>query len=237
MEMITAQLISFMALGLTLLVSWPKKDHFKYIWEGEVPLTFFSVFTIALIIHSYLNLRCGHGELSQRVKYPLAKRKEKIILNEQDRNFILYGALIFLLHTMLLLLPLIPALLISAGISSISGIECITAFSILFVTSLLCRMFGFLVYLVFKKWDWPGFLLTRSFYVSLFFATGLISVHLNPVLLIYDLHKGEKSPATAFLSADAVYIILTILMIGSLTFVNQIMVTRGINRRRHIASG
>jgi hypothetical protein len=236
-EMITAQVISFLTLVLILILSWPKKDHFKYIWQGEGPLTFFGVFVIALVINSYINLRCGHGELSQRVKYPLAKRKEKTITYEQDQNFYSYGVVIFLLHTMLLLLPLIPIFLISAGISGISPIEFITAFLIFFVTSFFCRMFGFMIYLAFKKWDWPGFLLTRCFYICLFLATALFGVHLNPILLIYDLYKGEKPLATGSLSTSTVYIVLIILFIGVLTLVNQIMVARGITRRRDVEAG
>ncbi|MFC1820972.1 hypothetical protein ACFLZG_07825, partial [Thermodesulfobacteriota bacterium] len=101
--------------------------------------------------NSYINLRCGRGEISRRNIYPWSDRK-KIITFEQERFFISYGLLGFSLHTVFLLFPLIPVLLVSASISGIPIQGFTRAFSVLFTTSLLCRMFGFMIHLSFGKW-------------------------------------------------------------------------------------
>ena len=92
-------------------------------------------------MNSYVNLRCGRGEMFQEsLLYKLENRE--IITLEEENDFFSYGLVGFLLHTIFLLLLLLPMLFISAGLSGISLQVLAKALSILFTQSLFETLSG-----------------------------------------------------------------------------------------------
>jgi len=215
------QLNAFIILWLTLALLWPKKGLAYYISFGNAPLTFLAVFVMALTIYSYLGLIFGHKEISS--DGPWSGDNETNLRYKQRPHFILDHFAMPIIQILLLLFPLVPVLLISAGISGLSIQDSLKALCILFMTSLLCYIFGLSVYRVFEKRRFIGFLMTRSFLVCLLFASGFLGAYINPVLLIYGIYKGKEMPIGTSLSSYILYMAITILATAFLTIMNQVI--------------
>ncbi len=220
-----------LVLGSLLMVLWPQKAPFNFIAEHRIPLVFLGIFVAALLIHSYVSLRCGHGEISADDFLARLERKQLITL-EEEYEFLSYGLVGSLLHTLFLLLLMLPPLIASAAISGISLQVFAKAFSILFTTPLLCRMFGFLIYLFCGKWSRIGYVLTRMFFILFIFVTGLFAGFANPILLIHSFHRGEEILTRFPLSAYSLHMIMVTSAILLLTLANQAMVRRNMHKEK-----
>jgi uncharacterized membrane protein len=216
-------------LGLLLIILWPLKAPSHFIEEYRVPLLFPGIFVAALLIHSYVNLRCGLGEMSRDDFISRFERK-KVITLEEEHEFFSYGLVQSLLHTLLLLLLMLPLLIVSTAISGISLPVFAKAFSILFTTSLLCRLFGFLMYLLYGRWSKLGYLWTRMFFIFSIFFTGFFIGSVNPILLIYSFHRGVEIPSGFPMSGYSLYIMIVACAILLLTLANQAMVRRNMHK-------
>jgi hypothetical protein len=218
-------------LGLLLMLLWPQKDLFNFIEEQKIPLNFLGIFGATLLINSYVNLRFGRGEMSPDDFFIGTARKE-VVTFEEEHDFLANGLVEFLLHTLLLLLLLLPILVFSATISSVTPQIFVKAFSILFTSSVLCRMFGFLMYLLCGKRNLVGYLLARIFFISFVFATGFFAAFVNPILLIRSLHRGEEILGRFSMSAYSLHMIIVTSAILFLTLANQAMVRRAMHKER-----
>ena len=218
-------------LGLLLMILWPLKSPSHFIEEYRVPLLFPGIFVAALIINSYVNLRCGRGEMS-RDDFIARLERKKVITLEEEHEYFSYGLVESLLHTLFLLLLTLPLLIVSATISGISLPVFAKALSILFITSLLCRLFGFLMYLFYGRWSKLGYLWTRMFFIFSIFSTGFFAGSLNPILLIYSLHRGGEIPSGFPMSAYSLYIMIVACGIILLTLANQAIVRRTMHKER-----
>lgn len=218
-------------LGVLLMVFWPKKGLFNFIEENEIPLVFLPTFVAALLINSYVNLRCGRGEMYPKdILYKLEGKG--VTTFEEENDFFSYGLVESLLHTMFLLLLLLPMLLVSAGLSGISLQVFAKALSILFTSSLLCRLFGFLMYPCSGKWSLVGYLSIRLFFIFFMFVTVVFAPFANPILLINALYKGEEILSPSPMSTYAVYMMLVTAAILLFTLANQAIVRHNIHRER-----
>ena len=218
-------------IGVVLMVFWPKKGLSNFIGENEIPLVFLPTFVATLLISSYVNLRCGRGEMyPEDILYKL--KSKEITTFEEENDFFSYALVESLLHTMLLLLLLLPMLVVSASLSGISLQVFAKAISILFTSSLLCRLFGFLMYACCGKWSWVGYLSIRLFFIFFMFVTVVFAPFVNPIVLINAFYTGEEILARSPMSTYAIYMMVVTAAILFLTLVNQAMARRNMHREK-----
>ena len=214
-------------LALILLIWTPRKALPVYLNEQVMPLNFLAVFVATLLMNTYVNLRCGRGEIFES---PILVRpeRERLVTFEEERAFFSYGLVEFLFHTILLLMILLPLLLVSAAISAISPRGLFEALSIIFTASFLCRLFGFLMFLSWKNRPRIGYHFARLFFCFFIFATGIFAPYANPILLFYSLYNGRDISAPFSFGPYAFHMIIMTLAILILTLANQLMVRHNV---------
>ena len=153
---LSASFISVVGVSVLLLIFWPHQPLSNFIIIDKIPLVFFLIFSATLIIYSYVNLCCGCGDMIQKGYFTVKYRTDKSTF-EKEIEFFRYGLIEFLLHTLILLLPFLPLLILAASISAVGFMTFIKAVSILYSASLLCRMFGFMVYLFWGRSSTIGY--------------------------------------------------------------------------------
>jgi len=218
-------------IGVLLVALWPQKDLFHYLHGHKIPLTFLGTFVGTLLINSYVNLRCGRGEIFPKNIFSKMVREDVTTL-EEEHEFLSYGFIQAILHVAFFILLAFPLLIFSANISGISFTVFSKALSIMFTASLLCRLFSFLVYLLFGRWSLTGYLSTRIFFVFFFFATGAFAAFVNPILLIYALYKGEEILTGSSMNAYPYYIMIVTAAILMVTLINHAIIKRNIFKER-----
>ncbi len=218
---ISATVYSLVIVSGLVLLFWPREPLLFYIRSGTGPLLFFQTFAATLIILSYLNLRCGRGELI-KADYMYQFQKEKTV-REKENPFLQYGLWVFLVHTFFMLAPFLPPLMLASSISGISPLSFFEALTVLFTAALLSRFFSFLVYLLLGRASVLGYLLIRGFAVFYLFATAGFAPVFNPLRMIHELNKNDPHPE--LYSFYMVASLFSMLILGS---VSALMV------RRHI---
>ena len=218
--MVTATFNSLLIMCGVLLLFWPRQDFFRFMSKNTVPLLSFQIFSAATIILSYAGFRCGRGEIFKRDYYtgPGPERETY----EKERNFFRYTLVEFLLHTLFLMLPMLPLMIISSSISGITPTVFAKSVSTVFAASLLCRLFAFTLYLLWGRSSSAGYLFVRVLAVFFLFATALWVPAVNPIRIIYGLNKGVQS------IADSYSIYMAGVGIASLFFltINHLLVSR-----------
>ncbi|MBW2060908.1 MAG: hypothetical protein JRI95_05015 [Deltaproteobacteria bacterium] len=229
--MLSVSFNSIWILGLILLIFWPTKDLFTYFQGHKIPLNFLGVFVAALLINSYLGLRCGRGEMFAK-DYFSRLGYEGVITLEEEHNFFSYGLAAFILHSIFLLLIVLPLLIVSAAVSGISMSVFFKVLTVLFTASLLCRLFAFLMYLVFGKWSFLGYLLSRGFLIFFLFVTAVFASFINPVFLIYAFYQGQELLPRSSINAYGYYMMIVTCVILLLTLANQVMIRHNKAKRK-----
>ncbi|MEW6187897.1 MAG: hypothetical protein AB1585_19385 [Thermodesulfobacteriota bacterium] len=186
-------LSSLWIMGILLFLSWPYTSLYRYLQDARIPWTFFSTFAGALIIISYINIRCGLGEIIPNIVYARLER-EGVTTREEERDYFSYGLPQTLIHTLTLLLLLLPFLILAGAINGIPWRIFILGLSIIFSASLLCRQVAFLLLLIWGRWRLSGYLGARLFFCFFLFATGFFLPAINPLLLLFNLHFGQRLP-------------------------------------------
>lgn len=203
-------------LALFVVLIWPKGEIFEYLRDQSTPFAFLCTFVCVLLMISYLNLRWGGGEFFKEDDFYLLS-SERFKSFEEERNFFTYGLIGFLLHVCLLILLALPLLIASSAVSGI-GIQAFAkATSVLFGSALLCRMFGFMIYLL-CRYNWIAFNVVRLFFILFFFVSAVFAPFANPIAMIYFLHKHEQILAHYPLNAYLLHMIVvavTILLLSS----------------------
>ncbi|MGD8523044.1 MAG: hypothetical protein PVF56_17990 [Desulfobacterales bacterium] len=220
---LSASFTCVVLISVVLLLVWPRRPISAFIVVNEVPLVYFLVFTAALIISAYLNLCCGCGDMTRRGYY-IIKYRTDLTTYEKEIDFLQYGLIEFLWHTLILLLPFMPLLLLAASISAVSFTIFIAALSILYVVSLFCRMFGFVVYFFWGRMSTVGYIVARSFLVAYLFGTLFFVPFINPIHLLSLLSKDSYGIGLRFVFNMAVLTAIILLLIAA----SHIMVKRHI---------
>jgi len=227
----SAVFTGIMIVSGLLLLFWPRRDLASFIGQNKAPLVFFVIFTVTLIMHAYLNLRCGRGEMIKFKYFPGGRLN--IVTFEKENSFLQYGLIGFLLHILFLLFPFLPLLILSTPISGLSLLTFARACSIIFTAALLCRMFGFIVYFWGGRLSSFGYLLTRVFIAVFLFVTILLAPAINPILVLYGLYDRSDSLQNIGVSAKGDYLLYMItvgLAIGIFTILSQILVKYHIHK-------
>ena len=155
--------------------------------QGKGPSVFFPVMAAALVIYAYVQLRCGRGEI---VKSRFSENYlRQLSTFEQEYSFMEYAFVEFLLHVVFLVLLIIPVLMLATSISGLPFIVLIQGVSVIFTAALLCRLIGFMTYLLWGRGGSIGYLIARVLMCIFLFVTALNLPVVNPVRLLYALDK------------------------------------------------
>ena len=180
---------------------------------------------MTLIVNSYVNLCCGRGEMVQKNRHMVEYYGDKPTY-ETEIGFYRYGMIASLLHTFVLMLPFLPFLSMAAFNSAVSMTTFLMAASVLYTTSLCCRMSGFLVYLFWGRSSTLGYFAARFLMILLVFATLFFAPAINPLQLIYQLNQNPSLSDCSY----AIYMAAVMFAILILILKNNALV------RRHIDS-
>jgi len=221
---------SVVIAGAFLIVFWSRRPLSEFIATGNEPTIFFLIFAATLIVNSYVNLCCGGGDLVRKGYHMINYQPDKPTY-EKEIDFYRYGMIEFLLHTLLLLLPFLPVLSLAAFNSVVSMITFIMAVSVLYTTSLFCRMSGFLVYLSWGRSNTLAYLAARALMIFFVFVTILFAPAINPLQLLYLLNHSPNSRGYPF----AIYMAVVLFAILILILVNHALVKRHINKNSRSA--
>lgn len=212
-------------VGVFLVVFWSRRPLAELMAAGDRPMIFFLIFAATLIVYSYVNLCCGGGELVRRGYHMMIYRTDKPT-HEKEIAFYRYGLIEFFFHTIVLLLPFLPLLSLAAFNSAVSMTPFIMAVSVLFTTSLFCRLTGFLVYLFWGRSSTLGYFTARVIMIFFVFATLFFAPAVNPLRLLYRLNQNPDSSSYLF----AIYIAAVSFAILVLILVSNALVSRHINK-------
>jgi hypothetical protein len=217
-------------MGIILVLTWPFKFLFQYIEGFRIPQTFLGTFVGGLIMVSYLNLRCGLGEIIPNSIFARLER-EGITTFEEERDYLAYEFPHALLHILVFHLLLLPFLILGAAVTGISLQDFVLGLGILLTASLLCRQVSFFLLLILGRWQVSGYLGSRLFYFIFILATVFIAPFLNPVLLLVKLHYGEEVPIGPIITGPSPYFMVALSAILIFSLMNQWLIRRN-NRKR-----
>ena len=212
-------------VGACLVVFWPRRPLPDFIATGNQPTILFLIFAATLIVNSYINLCCGSGDMIRK-GYRIINYQTDKITYEKEISFFRYGMVEFLVHTLILLLPFLPFLSLAGFSSDISMASFIMAISVLYTTSLLCRLSGFLVYLSWGRSSTLGYFAARALMIVFVFATILFAPAANPLQLLYLLNKSTNSVGFPF----GIYMAIVLSAIISLILANNAIVRRHMDK-------
>lgn len=235
-KMLIGTFNSVLIIGALFVAFWPWQDFIEFITGHRIPPLFFAIFTATLVINSYINLRCGAGEMSKRVITYAWQRKE-IVTFEKENDFLQYGLVESVLHTLFLFLPFFPLLILSTAISGISSTTFARAVSIVLTASLLCRLFGFFMYLLWGRsrfFGFFGYILTRVFLIGFIFLTTVFAPTISPIYIIYRFNKSLQSIGLSLMDSYFFYLSTVSGAIVLLIIMNQILIKRHIHKESGI---
>ena len=224
---LSASFMSVVIISVILLICWPAEPLAGFIIVNKTPLAFFLIFGATLIVYSYVNLCCGSGDMIQSGYHIIKYRTDRSTF-EKEINFFRYGLIEFLLHTLFLLLPFLPLLILAASISAVSLVAFVQALFILYTASLLCRMFGFMVYLFWGRLSTLGYFTARAFILIFIFGTFIFAPFINPLQVLYLLNESPSAMGLPFVLYMAIVMFATLLLI----LANHRLVKRHINQEK-----
>jgi uncharacterized membrane protein len=216
-------------VGVFLMVFWSRRPPAEFFAAGRGPTIFFLVFAATLLVYSYVSLCCGGGELVRRGFHMINYGSDKPTY-EKEIAFFRYGLIEFVLHTILLLLPFLPLLSLAAFGSTVSMTTFTMAVSILFAASLLCRMAGFLVYLLWGRSSTLGYFAARLAMIFFVFATLFFAPAVNPLRLLYLLNHNPDRSGHLF----AIYLTAVSVAILALILISNALVNRHRNQKNEL---
>lgn len=193
-------------LSAAMFLFFPYRELFTFIQGHKIPLIFVVTFIGSLYINGYLAVRTGRGEVFSKDYFSQVARAKAVTMEEQS-DFITYGLLSFILHTLLLMFVSLPLLVTAAAISAVTVETFFKALLIIFSASILVRLFCFLIYLILGKTSSIGYVVTRGFYGFFIISTWFYASAINPGKLIFDLHLDKKPLATSSITAYSLYLL------------------------------
>jgi hypothetical protein len=196
-------------LGIILVLTWPYSPLFQYLEIFRIPQAFLSTFVGSLIMVSYINLRCGLGEIIPHSGFAILER-ENLPTSEEERDYLFYGFPQAVLQTLWFHLLMLPFLLVGAAVTGISLPTFTLSLAVVSSASLLCRQISFFLLLLLGRWHSIGYYGSRLFYLLFLGGTAFFVPILNPVLLLYNLHYGERVPIGPILPTTVPYFIVVL---------------------------
>jgi hypothetical protein len=224
-RVLSAGLAGVAIAGAFLILFWPRQPLSDILVTGKEPAVFFLICAVTQIVHAYINLGCGAGDMVRK-GYPMINYTSDPPTYERQIDFYRYGLIEFLLHTLVLLLPFLPLMALAAFISVISWTTFLMALTILFSASLLCRLSGFMVYLFWGRSSTLRYFTARAMMLFFVFITILFAPSVNPLYLLYLLNQGAGGTGHPF----AVYMTVVMTAVILLIWANSALVRRHMNK-------
>jgi len=210
--------------GIVLLAMWPRKPFYHFLEAAYAPLSFFQVSATVAILCSYLSLRCGRGEMVQRDFY--SDFYSELPVFEKERNFFTYGLVGFLLHTAFLVLPYIPILIIAKIVSWVPFTPFAKTVLVLYASALLCRMIGFVLYLLGGRLSYSCYFVARVLFILYLFATTLFYSRLNPLHILYELNKDVNTAGSPLNTSFGYFMAATVIFLCILAYICHFLILR-----------
>lgn len=211
-----------------LVISWPRRPFSEIIAAADEPVTFFLVYSAALIVNSYISLCCGGGDMIRKGYHIISYQPDKPTW-EKEIDFYRYGLVQFVLHTLLLYLPFMPLLAATAFSMAVPGSAVFMAAGVLYTTSLTCRLIGFLIYLWRGRASTLGYFAARLLMILFVFATIFPLPVLNPLRILYRLHHHPTDSGYPFAIFMAVVsFVIFVLILWSSLLVRRYMQKEGL---------
>lgn len=230
--MMKVMLNSVLIVAALVILFWPWQHLFSFVSRRDVPTVFFKIFMATLIITSYINLRCGRGEMVKVDFYTKYYQKEAAT-REKEHEFFRYGFVEFLLHSLILLLPFLPILLLATAISGLSMLTFAQGLYVLFGGSLCCRLFSFSVYLIWGRFSATGYFMARVIMIVFLVISATFAPVANPILILYELNNGLQTVGIESKYIYQWHIAIVAGLIIMLTVVNQLVIHHLIRKEAH----
>lgn len=189
----------------SMILLWPFKGTVYYLVAQTAPLLSFLLALISMTINGAVQLSWGNNEIAPS-EYFDQKKMIKMSLFFSPGTFFHRWVLSSLVHNGFLLLPHIPILLLSASLCAVQWQHFIGVVVLIYIVSFLCRMIGFLFYLVFKEWELVGFLLLRGFMIIIITFTAVKKSFLNPYIVLYDVMLNNANTGILDISSYNLFI-------------------------------
>ena len=213
-------------IALFMFIFWPQKSYYLYFREKDAPINFLVVYLSILLVVSFISLRSGKGEFINQ-DFSERMTRSETTTDDESHGFLSFGLIRAIFQTFCFCLPFIPVLITSAALSEISMTMLWRSFVVLYTSALLCRLMGFLIYLIFGKWNQFGTLISWGVYVTFFVGTGYFAPFANPILLIYHYFRGTKGFFIPEDQTQSLYLIAIASAILVLTLLCSVKIGRG----------
>ena len=228
---ISSQMCSFAFYTVVILtglvvVTWPWQGFVPFMREQRIPYSFPVVFIGLIVISTYLHLRLGRGEIAINRYFIRPQAHQHFVPSEVVYPFGRYALFIFCLHILFWLLPCFPILILATAISGFSLLTFGKAVSIVFTAALLCKLFGFLMYLLWGNTSILGYLFSRIFLAASVYVTGFLVPVINPIRLIFLLDLDRDKLMLSFESAYTVYMLIMLASISILAILAEFLVSK-----------
>ncbi len=205
-----------------LICFWPFKTTFAHISVKGTPLTYPVVFIFSLIWVSHFLLGCRKGETLDK-EIILKYKHKKLLTHEQTLGLFAYCIPGFILHTLFVHLILLPVYIAAAFVSGISYGLFFASLMVLFSSSLVAGMIGFLCYLGFGLWRLAGFVCSRLLFAGFFFLSGLIIPAASPVYILFQIFDRGEFEASLFLDIQLHLTIAAFVLAGLVIFCSLLL--------------
>jgi hypothetical protein len=131
------------------------------------------------------------------------------------------------------MLPVFPPLMLSASISGITAGTFLHALLIVYTACLFCRLFGFLLYLIWGRFRMEGYLLSRLFIILYLFATAVFLPAYSPIRFLYAFNYEMQNGIDYLkLGSYSFYMLTMGLAILSLIFLCHMLIRPHILREK-----
>lgn len=222
---LSAGLFGVVVVAAFLLIFWPRQPLADIMVTGREPTVFFLVFAATLIVHSYINLSCGAGDMIRK-GYHMLNYPADQATHERENAFYRYGLIEILLHPLVLMLLFLPLLALATFISAASLTTFLMAAAVLYSASLLCRLTGFMVYLLWGRSSTLGYFTARAMMIFFVFITLIFAPPVNPLYLLYRLNEGAGGVGRPF----AIYMTVVMAVVFVLIWASGTLVRRHMNK-------
>lgn len=231
----TLNLCVYTILILSVLgaMFWPWQGLLLFMKDQRVPMSFPLIVLALLAIQTYINIRLGRGEFTTNPRFLKERMYQTEFPVEVVVPFFRDTLPIFSLHIAFLLLPAFPILLIFAAVSGFAFIVILKTLAIVFTAALLCRLFAFMMYLLWGNTGLLGYFFARVFLFVSIYLSAFVEPPINPIRLLYSMNFDVPSRIVPLTSTYQLYMALTIGLIGVLSLLCEFL---GRRRRRGLAS-
>ncbi len=219
-----------LALSATTIVTWPWQGFVAFMQEKRIPYTFLVVVTVLLAIQTYLHVRIGRGEVGIHHYFTREKIHQQYLPTEILLPFVRYGFPRACLQIMVMLLPFLPILLLVTVVSGFSLLTLAKALSVIFIASLVCRLWGFLMYELWGNSSILGYFVVRVFLAAAIYLSAFLNSPISPMRVLYQLDiKAGLSQSSLFIQPYTLYMFMAL---GCIVLLTLLCEWRGRYHRR-----